>query len=161
MGGQGGELARSARVPEFPPGVEVHLGNGRAGHRTLREGCPKPERESPPGPSRLARLLALAHHFDDMIREGVVKDQAEIARLCHVSRARVTQVMSLLFLAPDIQEEILSLFAGMLWQRGLSERHIRVVAADAAWVRQRRSWRDLLRRAERVSLKHQLRAAPS
>ncbi len=49
--------------------------------------------------------MALAIYFDQLISEGVVADQAEIARLGHVSRARVTQIMNLLSLAPDIQEE--------------------------------------------------------
>ena len=40
---------------------------------------------------------------------GQVKDYAELARLGHVSRARITQIMNLLLLAPDIQEEILFL----------------------------------------------------
>ena len=58
---------------------------------------------------RLARLMALAIHFDDLIRAGEVADYAELARLAHVTRARVTQIMNLLMLAPDIQEAILCL----------------------------------------------------
>ena len=121
---------------------EVHLGNGRAGHRKLREGRPKPEKTEPAGPSRLARLLALAHHFDELIRRGEVKDQAEIARLCHVSRARITQVMNLLFLATDIQEEILFSTAGPEGAAVLSPRRIRRVAADPRWEKQRALWRE-------------------
>ena len=89
-------------------GRPAYLENGRAGHKKLREGKPKPERESAPGPSRLARLLALAHHFDELIRRGEVKDQAESARLCRVSRARVTQIRRQLFLAPDIRGRVCS-----------------------------------------------------
>ena len=44
-----------------------------------------------------------------MIRCGVVADYADLARLGQVIRARVTQIMNLLNLAPDIQEEILFL----------------------------------------------------
>jgi hypothetical protein len=57
----------------------------------------------------LARLIALALHFDQCIRAGVVADQAELAPLGHVSPARFTQIMYLLSLAPDIQEEVLNL----------------------------------------------------
>ena len=57
---------------------------------------------------RVARLMALAHRFSDLIREDVVTGQADIARLGRVTRARVTQIMNLLLLAPDIQEELLS-----------------------------------------------------
>lgn len=43
------------------------------------------------------------------IRDGVVADQAELAGLVRVTKARVSQIMNLLNLAPNIQEEILCL----------------------------------------------------
>jgi hypothetical protein len=51
--------------------------------------------------------MALAIHFEDLIRQGVVTDYADLARLGHVTRARVTQIMNLRLLAPEIQEDIL------------------------------------------------------
>ena len=57
---------------------------------------------------RVVQFLALAHHYNDLLRKGIVKDYAEIARLGGVSRARITQIMGLLLLAPEIQEELLS-----------------------------------------------------
>ena len=57
---------------------------------------------------RVARLLALAHKFQAMLDRGEVESMAELARLGRVSRARVTQVMDLLMLAPEIQEEVLA-----------------------------------------------------
>jgi hypothetical protein len=80
---------------------------------------------------RIARLMALAIHFDRLIREGKVKDYAEIARLGDVTRARVTQVMNLLNLAPDIQNGLL---AGNI--ASLSERSTRSAARFAGWSRQ-------------------------
>ena len=56
---------------------------------------------------RVARLLALAHKFQGTLDRGEVESMAELARLGRVSRARVTQVMDLLMLAPDIQEDVL------------------------------------------------------
>jgi hypothetical protein len=56
---------------------------------------------------RLAPLMALAICFEDLIRTGQVADYADLARLGHVSRARITQIMNLLLLAPDIQEQVL------------------------------------------------------
>jgi hypothetical protein len=54
------------------------------------------------------RLLALAYLFDDMIRRGVVKDYAEIARLEGVSRARISQIMDLTLLpVPQQERELL------------------------------------------------------
>ena len=56
---------------------------------------------------RIARLMALAIKFDGMLREGVVTDYADLARLGSVTRARMTQIMNLLNLAPDIQEQMI------------------------------------------------------
>ena len=58
---------------------------------------------------RVARLLALAHKFQGMLDRGEVASMAELARLGCVTPARITQIMDLLLLAPDIQEEILFL----------------------------------------------------
>jgi hypothetical protein len=87
--------------------------------------------------------MALAIRFDGLLRGGVVTDQAELARLGHVSRARMTQIMNLLHLAPDIPEELLFL---PLIERGrdsLLERHLRPISAVADWRKQRRLWREL------------------
>lgn len=119
----------------------VKLGSGRTGHKTLRLSTPKPVKPAPDAPSRLARLLALAHHYDEMIREGVVADQAEIARLMRVTRARVTQVMNLLNLAPDVQEEIMFRKAAPGGNNEMSERRARTIALTEDWAAQRRAWR--------------------
>ena len=56
---------------------------------------------------RSLRLLALAHRWHRLIDTGEIKDQAEIARLMGLSRARVTQIMDLRWLPPEVQEEML------------------------------------------------------
>ena len=58
---------------------------------------------------RVARLLALAHRFQGLVRNGEVADYAELARLGRVSRARISQIVSLLSLAPNLQEQVLFL----------------------------------------------------
>jgi hypothetical protein len=91
----------------------------------------------------VSKLMALAIRFDGLLRDGVVTDQAELARLGHVSRARMTQIMNLLHLAPDIPEELLFL---PLIERGrdwLLERHLRPISAVADLRKQRRLWREL------------------
>ena len=72
----------------------------------LRAKAPEPE-PTPERIPRAARVLALAHRWRGLIRSGAVKDQADLARLVEVSRARVTQVMGLLLRAPDIQVAVL------------------------------------------------------
>jgi len=89
---------------------------------------------------RISRLMALAIYFDQLIREGVVADQADLARLGYISRARVTQIMNLLNLAPDIQEEILFLQTECHCRTGLSERLLRPTASTSDWNSQRQIW---------------------
>ncbi len=48
--------------------------------------------------------MTFASRMDQLIRDSVVTDQAELARVGHVSRASLTQIMNLLNLAPGIQE---------------------------------------------------------
>jgi hypothetical protein len=69
---------------------------GRRGLCTVRTGDG--------GVPRVARLLALALRFETLIREGRVADYSALAGLGHVSRARMTQIMNLLLLAPDNPE---------------------------------------------------------
>ena len=88
---------------------------------------------------RISRLMALAIHFDGLIRNGAVRDYAELARLGHVSRTRVTQIMSLLQIAPDIQEELLFLPRTVSGRDATTERHIRPLLALVNWKAQRES----------------------
>jgi hypothetical protein len=90
---------------------------------------------------RLARLMALALRCEGLVRSGQVKNLAELARLGHVSRARISQVMSLVQLAPDLQEELL--FRSRP-PRGRDPWHLRLllpIAAELNWQEQRRRWR--------------------
>ncbi len=85
---------------------------------------------------RVARLLALAHRIDGMIRSGELRDWAEAARLVCFTRARMTQIASLLLLAPEIQEDILSLANLTRGPDPITERALRKVAAQAEWQHQ-------------------------
>ena len=92
---------------------------------------------------RVAKLLALAHRLEGLLRGGVVKDYAALGRLGHVSRARISQIMSLLYLAPDLQEQLLFLRPTTRGRDRLQLRHLLPVAATADWKRQRRQWQAL------------------
>lgn len=100
----------------------------------------------PPGRvPRVARLMALAIKYDDLLRRGVVSDQSELARLCQVTQPRMTQIMNLLHLAPDIQEEILFLPPVEQGRDPIHERMVRNVTRAIPWREQRRRWSALCR----------------
>jgi DNA invertase Pin-like site-specific DNA recombinase len=90
---------------------------------------------------RISRLLALAMKFEGLIQQGVVKDYAELARLGQVSRARITQIMNLLNLAPDIREQILFFPRELAGNQRIRETTIRTLSAEVIWSRQRELWK--------------------
>src|SRR6516225_3678655 len=96
---------------------------------------------------RIARLLALAWHIEGLVRSGTLASYAAAARLGHVSRARLSQILSLLNLAPDLQEHLLFLQRPARGRAPLALRHVLSVAAVLDWHEQRRRWRQLRRRA--------------
>ena len=88
---------------------------------------------------RIARLMALAIRFEGLLREKKIRDYADLARRGHVTRARMTQIMRLLHLAPDIQERLLFLPP----IEGLNERNLRHVVSIVEWDEQRRMFREV------------------
>ena len=117
---------------------QVRFGQGGRGRKRKREadGSETPRGRVP----RVAKLMALAIRFDQLIRDGVVADQAELARVGHVSRARLTQIMNLLFLAPDLQEKLLFLPTFECGRNPLTEKQLRPITATSEWLQQRRMW---------------------
>jgi hypothetical protein len=89
---------------------------------------------------RVAKLLALAIRFEKLVKRGDIQDYADLARLGYVTRARITQIMNLLNLAPDIQEDILFLPNTMKGRDPILEKDMRPVAAVPHWSRQRKMW---------------------
>lgn len=127
--------------------VEYKVHRHRGARCELREGeqPEKPPRADVPAGNvpRVSRLMALAIRFDQLIRSGEVDDYADIARLGHVSRARVTQIMNLLSLAPDIQEAILFLPRTVQGRDPITERDIRQIVAEMDWNKQRWKWNEM------------------
>ena len=120
----------------------VHF--GRTGHGARKVLCAGPATPTAPGRiPRVARLLALALRIEALVRAGQVRDCAAVARLGHVTRARVTQVMNLTLLAPAIQEAILFLPPVPRGRDPLVLRDLLPVAAAPDWRRQRALWRQL------------------
>ena len=123
---------------------EIHFDRrGRGSRRVIKLGeDPTPNRPVGRVP-RITRLMALAIRCDRLIREGEITDYAELARLGHVTRARVTQIMNLLLLAPDIQEAILYLPRITRGDDPIILRRVQAITAEEDWVRQRELWRRL------------------
>jgi hypothetical protein len=88
----------------------------------------------------VAKLMALAIRFEQLVADGVVADYAELSQLGHVTRARMTQIMNLLHLAPDIQESILFLPRVEAGRDPVTERDLHPITAVTDWRKQRRMW---------------------
>jgi hypothetical protein len=117
---------------------------------TITTILPKPRRaaraESLGRTPRISRLMALAIRCEGLIRDGVVCHYAELASLAHVSRARITQLMNLLNLAPDLQECLLFLPPTLSGRDPLNEHQLRGIATSIDWPRQRLEFTALIRR---------------
>lgn len=118
----------------------VRREHGRRVARSIPKTTPAP---SPGRVPRVARLMALAIHFDQLIRDGKVADQSDIARLAHVTQPRMTQIMNLNHLAPDIQEQLLFLPLVTCGRDTIHERILRPIAAQTRWRAQRQMWNAL------------------
>ena len=97
----------------------------------------------PLGPGRVprvSRLMALALRLQELVRTGVVADYATLARLGHVTRARISQIMNLLNLAPDLQEALLFLPPVERGRDPLTLGQLQPLAALLDWRQQRRCW---------------------
>jgi hypothetical protein len=122
---------------------DVHFRRLACGRQELHEDViASPTMQSAERVPRLARLMALAIRFDGLLVMGQVRDQADLARLGQVTRARISQILGLIHLAPDIQEEILFLRGA---GRGLDLllADVRPLCAVSDWNGQRRRWRAL------------------
>ena len=126
--------------------VDSLLHKKREGKRiVLAEGkAPQPKRPPIGRLPRITRYMALAVYYEDLVRKGHVHDYAEIATLGHVTRARVTQIMNLRLLAPEIQEELLTLERVINGRDSLSIRQVQSIALENDWKTQRKAWRALI-----------------
>ena len=109
-----------------------------------RRGACRPRRESQGRIPRVSRLMALALKFERMLHEHQLRDYAEIARLGQVSRVRLSQIMSLLNLAPPIQEALLLLPKTVSGHDLVTEKRMRVIAQVIDWERQQEVFQKLM-----------------
>jgi hypothetical protein len=113
----------------------------RKGPRKVARQGPPPEPTEPEGRiPRVSKLMALAIRFEELLRDGQVADQSELARVAHVTQPRMTQIMNLLHLAPDIQEAILHLPRVLEGRDPITERDVRAITRIKDWQEQRMAW---------------------
>jgi len=119
----------------------VHF-HGRG--RGRRQRPPRDSVTEPGRVPRVARLLALALRMDQLVRTGEVTGYAELAALGHVTRARLSQIMSLLSLTPDLQEEILFLPRTLKGRDPIQLRYLLPIAAIPDWRKQKTRWKAMV-----------------
>lgn len=95
-------------------------------------------------PAQVAQMLAFAHGLNISLEKGDWVDQSDVARHFNLSRARITQLLSLTYLAPDIQEELLFLEA-VDGQEPLAGRTLLQIPRHISWAEQRKRWRKMRR----------------
>ena len=103
----------------------------------------KPARQEDAIP-KITKILVLAHQIERAVEEGRARSYADVARSLGLTRARLTQIMALLLLAPSIQETILTRPDRV---RHLSERQLRPITSEVCWLEQARQFEKLLARA--------------
>ncbi len=112
----------------------LHFQQGRKQRQKIKSGqaAKRPTTRTP----HISRLMALAIHFQQMLDAGDVGDLATLARYGQVSRARITQIMNLLYLAPDIQERLLNLPQTAKGRGDITCAQLQPIALEADWKRQ-------------------------
>lgn len=124
------------------PSIEIEFELDAPGRRSAEKADRRPA--TPQGRiPRLSRLMALAIKCDGAVARGEVRDFADLARVGHVTRARMSQIMNLVNLAPDIQEEILFLPPTVKGRAPVTEAAVRRIACQPLWNRQRAQWKAL------------------
>src|SRR5271157_1319920 len=116
----------------------------RAPKKIAPAAAPVAERSRLP---RITQVLALALQFQEMIDRGEIRRCADLARLGCVSRERISQLMALTWLAPDIQEAILRLPQVPGGRYPLIEGILRPIARLPHWGEQRIRWVELMKTA--------------
>ena len=91
--------------------------------------------------SRLCQTLVLAHQLKYLMESRNIRSMFKLAQWLKLSYSRVNQIMALVYLAPDIKEQILcSKDPGVM---AVAENDIRPIASELMWEKQRKRWEHL------------------
>ena len=124
---------------------EIHYTLGLPSRRRSMQpkGAPKGKPLSPQLP-RITRLMALAIKFEGLLGEVEGLSYAELARLGGVSRSRITHILNLLYLAPDLQERLLFREPCLIGPDRIHEAGLRRLSQLYEWPEQRRVFEAIL-----------------
>ena len=106
--------------------------------RENRQQCDEPD--LPGRLPRITRLMALAIRCDELLRTGKVRDLEHLATIGNVSQPRISQILSLTMLAPDIQETLLFLPRLSEGKPEIYEKSLRKITMLDDWDEQRKAW---------------------
>jgi hypothetical protein len=121
----------------------IHFERRDLGARKVIQSGPGGERASAGRVPRVARLMALAIRLNGLLQAGTIRRRSEIARLGHVTTARVCQILNLVYLAPDIQEAVLFLPLTESGRDAITFDDLQSIALIPEWYKQRRMWKQL------------------
>lgn len=122
---------------------------GRRSDRTVAVAVVQPDAPPAPPPGRVprvSRLMALAIHLDEVLRRGEFATQQQLADALHITQPRLSQLLNLTHLAPDIQEQLLYLPRTERGRDPITERDLRHIVAIIDWDQQRKLWTALIDR---------------
>ncbi|HMO15906.1 MAG TPA: hypothetical protein PKD64_17845 [Pirellulaceae bacterium] len=118
---------------------KLSIANANKGRKKLkpkREAASKPLAKVP----RISRLMALAIKYQGMLDRGEVSGVTELARLCHVTQPRMSQILNLNLLSSEIQEDLLFIPHSKTAKQAIHEKNLRAVCAQSDWSVQRREF---------------------
>jgi len=125
-------IERTIHFERRDHGARKLIKSGSGGDRALAGRVP-----------RVTRLMAPAVRLDGLLNDGTIRRRSEIARLGHVTTARVCQILNLVYLAPDIQEEVLFLPLTKSGRDRINFDALQAIALIPEWHKQRRMWKRL------------------
>lgn len=131
------------RAQQRSPGTFVVVGKLHRARKANGQAVAARSHAQPPKtvykPTRVARMLAFAHHLKRAIRRGEYVDRTDAARALELTKGRLSQLLDLTLLAPEIQEEVL--FSQRVdGIEKITERQLRPILRELAWRRQRYLW---------------------
>lgn len=91
---------------------------------------------------QLRQNLILAHQIDSLISKGRAKDLKEVSGWLNLSHVRICQIMGMLFLAPEVQEQILFSRDGIISE--IPEYKVNEIAKELDWSKQKETWQRLI-----------------